>query len=109
MKRNIKIKGIGTFLPKRLVKAEDIDQLFSTKSGWSERKSGVKQRYFVEDETASLYQQFEKNILDGKDLTFADDDGIEYTVMFSSDNFGISDRQTKEEVYWSGTINLEEV
>jgi 3-oxoacyl-[acyl-carrier-protein] synthase-3 len=53
MKRNIKIKGIGIYLPKRLVKAEDIDQLFSTKSGWSERKSGVKQRYFVEDETAS--------------------------------------------------------
>jgi hypothetical protein len=65
--------------------------------------------YLTADETVAIYAQFEKNILDGKDLTFADDEGIEYTVMFSTDSFGISDRQAKEEVYWSGTINLEEV
>jgi hypothetical protein len=56
-----------------------------------------------------LYEQFLKNIEDGKDLTFADDEGVEYTVMFAGDSFGISDRQSDEDIFWSGTINLEEV
>jgi hypothetical protein len=65
--------------------------------------------YLSADEVAAIYEQFLKNIEDGKDLTFIDDEGNEFTVMFGGDNFGISDRQADEDIYWSGTINLEEV
>ncbi|MGN7942835.1 beta-ketoacyl-ACP synthase III [Virgibacillus sp. 6R] len=53
MKRNIKITGIGSYLPKRIVDGAEIDKIIGAKNGWSEKKSGVKQRYFVTDETAS--------------------------------------------------------
>ncbi|MDQ0232575.1 beta-ketoacyl-ACP synthase III [Metabacillus malikii] len=53
-KRNIKISGIGTYVPNRTVYSSEIDSLIGAKSGWSERKSGVKKRYFVTDETASF-------------------------------------------------------
>jgi 3-oxoacyl-[acyl-carrier-protein] synthase-3 len=54
MKRSVKIIGIGSYLPKRIVKAEEIDKMFSQSIGWSEKKSGVKQRYYVIGETASF-------------------------------------------------------
>lgn len=54
MKRNVKIQGMGSFLPKRMVTALEIDQMIGAKEGWSETKSGVKQRYFVVDETSSF-------------------------------------------------------
>ncbi|MEH7522084.1 hypothetical protein V7149_02185 [Bacillus sp. JJ1503] len=54
MKRNVRIQGIGSYLPKRLVTASEIDQMIGAEGGWSENKSGVKQRHFVEDETASF-------------------------------------------------------
>jgi 3-oxoacyl-[acyl-carrier-protein] synthase-3 len=66
MKRNVKIIGIGSYLPKRIVKAEEIDKMFSQSIGWSEKKSGVKQRYYVNGkphhlwELKLLYKQFKK-------------------------------------------------
>ena len=65
--------------------------------------------YISELECANLYVQFEKNIKQGKDLTFIDDQGKEYLVAWGQQNFGLSDRAQAEEVYWSGTIMLEEV
>ncbi len=53
VKRMVKILGTGSYVPRRVVKAEEIDRLIGVKKGWSEKKSGVKQRYFIEDETAS--------------------------------------------------------
>ncbi|MEH7342699.1 hypothetical protein V7122_02240 [Bacillus sp. JJ1532] len=54
MKRNVRIQGIGSYLPKRLVTASEIDQMIGAEDGWSEKKSGVKKRHFVKDETASF-------------------------------------------------------
>lgn len=54
MKRNIKILGTGSYLPKRVVTALEIDEMIGAKAGWSEHKSGVKQRHFVTDETTSF-------------------------------------------------------
>jgi len=65
--------------------------------------------YIGELENAGLYAQFEKNIHEGKDLTFIDDQGLEYLVAWGQQNYGLSERMQTEEVYWSGTIILEEV
>lgn len=54
MVRKVKIAGMGIYLPKRIVKASEIDQLVGAYLGWSEAKSGVKQRHFIIDETASF-------------------------------------------------------
>lgn len=65
--------------------------------------------YMSELENATLYAQFEKNIKQGKDLTFIDDQNKEYLVSWGQQNYGLADRAQAEEVYWSGTITLEEV
>ncbi|WP_223067238.1 beta-ketoacyl-ACP synthase III [Paenibacillus caui] len=52
--RYTKILGSGTYLPKRIVTSAEIDHRIGVPEGWSERKSGVKIRHFVEDETASF-------------------------------------------------------
>lgn len=65
--------------------------------------------YITELENAMLYAQFEKNIKQGKDLTFIDDQNKEYLVLWGQQNYGMAERAQAEEVYWSGTIMLEEV
>lgn len=77
MKRKVKINGIGSYLPKRVVKATEIDELIGVKKGWSEKKSGVKQRYFVVDETASfMAAEAAKIAVQDAGLTLSDIDCI---------------------------------
>lgn len=59
-------------------------------------------------EVANLYAQFDKNINMGKNLTFIDDEGNSFLVMWG-DAFGIEERGKFEEIYWSGSIILEEI
>jgi 3-oxoacyl-[acyl-carrier-protein] synthase-3 len=54
MKRNVKIQGIGSYLPQRIVSSLEIDKIIGAAPGWSKKKSGVKRRHFVVDETASF-------------------------------------------------------
>lgn len=54
---------------------------------------------------ASLYL---RNVEDGMDLRFIDDEENEYVVMWSGD-FNINERVQDEEIYWNGTITLEEI
>ncbi|WP_028550812.1 beta-ketoacyl-ACP synthase III [Paenibacillus sp. UNC451MF] len=56
--RNIKITGTGKYMPKRIVTAEEMDELLGVPAGWVEKKSDVKRRHFVEDETASQMGAF---------------------------------------------------
>jgi len=58
-------------------------------------------------EYLNFFEMFNKNINEGKALTFIDDEGT-YTVTWGSDGFGLDDRVQDEEIYWSGTIVLEE-
>lgn len=51
--RNVKILGTGKYMPKRIVTAQEMDELLGVPAGWVEKKSDVKRRHFVEDETAS--------------------------------------------------------
>ncbi len=53
MKKNIKIAGMGTYIPKKEVSSEYIDQKLKLKPGWTYKKSGVKVRHFVDGETAT--------------------------------------------------------
>jgi 3-oxoacyl-[acyl-carrier-protein] synthase-3 len=51
--RNIKIIGIGKYLPNKIVTAEDIDKKLGLDEGWTFKKSGVAIRHFVDKETSS--------------------------------------------------------
>lgn len=53
MIRNVKIVSTAKYLPKRAVSSSELDIKMGLKDGWSEKKSGVKIRHFVEDETSS--------------------------------------------------------
>jgi hypothetical protein len=75
----------------------------------TKRQITISLSYISELENATLYAQFEKNIKFGKDLTFIDDQGLEYLVAWGQQNYGLADRAQAEDVYWSGTIVLEEV
>ncbi|AGY48343.1 hypothetical protein Slash_54 [Bacillus phage Slash] len=117
-KLGVKGEGYAFFLPDSYNKDTKVigGQMRRSISGKAKRDIITTKKVFSlgftflsADETAAIYEQFLKNIEDGKNLTFADDEGVEYTVMFANDSFGISDRQAADEVFWSGNINLEEV
>jgi len=55
MKRNVKLLGTGAYLPERIVTASEMDRLINAKEGWSEKKSGVKQRHFVSGQETASY------------------------------------------------------
>ena len=51
--RQVKILATGKYLPKNQVTAEQLGQQLGIEAAWIEKKSGVKVRHFVQDETAS--------------------------------------------------------
>ena len=40
--RKVKIAGIGKYLPETVITSDEIDAKLGLKSGWTEKKSGVK-------------------------------------------------------------------
>ena len=48
MKKTV-IKGTGRFVPSRLVTNEDLTKLMDTSDEWIQQRTGIKQRYWVED------------------------------------------------------------
>lgn len=75
--RYTKIFGSGKYLPKRIVTSAEIDKRIGVPEGWSERKSGVKIRHFVEDETASFMGKMAaNNALENAGLSIHDIDCI---------------------------------
>jgi 3-oxoacyl-[acyl-carrier-protein] synthase-3 len=46
--RYVEIRGLGHYLPKRIVMGADIDRLLDEKPGWTDSYVGVKQRRWVE-------------------------------------------------------------
>lgn len=55
MKRNVPIKilGVGHYLPSRIVFNEEIEARCGLKPGWVQKRTGVCERRWVEDETSS--------------------------------------------------------
>ena len=67
--KNVGIKGIGSYVPKKILTNEDID-LFNigTDSKWTKYKLGIEERHLTEDEQTSdlAYQSSLKAIVDAK-------------------------------------------
>lgn len=51
----IKIEGIGRYLPKRIVKGEEVDRIIGKKIGWTSDYVGVKERRYVNEEETVSY------------------------------------------------------
>lgn len=51
--RNIKVLGTGKFLPEMVVTDEEMDKNLNVPKGWTEKITGVKERHFVQTETAA--------------------------------------------------------
>lgn len=51
--RRVQIMGVGKYLPRNVVTAEEIDEKLGTRKGWVAKKAGVLTRHFVAGETAS--------------------------------------------------------
>lgn len=72
-----KILGSGTYVPKRLILSSFIDETKGYPTGFTEKLTGVKARYYVEHETASmLAEQASLQALDEAGLTVDDVDCI---------------------------------
>lgn len=56
--RKVKIASTGKYMPKRVIMAGEMDRMLGVPAGWAEKKSDVKRRHFVEDETASQMGAF---------------------------------------------------
>ena len=65
--------------------------------------------YVTDQECIGLYAQFLKFAEEGKNLTFYDDEGGSYQVVWGTDVFGLDTRIKSEKTSWSGMIVLEEV
>lgn len=52
-RRRVRILGMGRYLPKRKISAGELERRLDLPPGSIERGSGVRTRYFVEDETAA--------------------------------------------------------
>lgn len=50
---NVKIMGIGSYVPKRIVDDKEIDRLINKTEGWSIKNVGIKERRYVDKETTS--------------------------------------------------------
>lgn len=53
MSISVRLIGSGIYIPDNKVTAEEIDKKVGAETGWSEKLSGVKTRYFVTHESAS--------------------------------------------------------
>ncbi|MEK3721862.1 beta-ketoacyl-ACP synthase III [Paenibacillus sp. FSL H8-0034] len=75
--RKVKIVGSGIYLPKQLITSDDMDLKLQVPSGWVLRKSDVRTRHFIQDETAAeMGASAAYTALANAGLTFADIDCI---------------------------------
>src|SRR5262249_303510 len=51
--RRVKIAGLGKFLPSQVVTSAELEERMGLEAGWIAGHTGVEQRHYVKDETAS--------------------------------------------------------
>jgi 3-oxoacyl-[acyl-carrier-protein] synthase III len=51
---SVKIAGLGTYLPERIVKSAELEERLGLPSGWIERRTGVRERRYNTGESASF-------------------------------------------------------
>lgn len=75
--RKVKIMGTGKYLPQQVVTAEDLGKKIGVDAQWIIKKSGVKKRHFVVNETvAQMGAMAAQQALDAAQLTLADIDAV---------------------------------
>ena len=75
--RNVRIREMAKQLPSKIVSSKEIDGKLKLPLGWTEKKSGVKQRHYVENETASdLAAEAIKKALHKSNLSLEEIDAI---------------------------------
>ncbi|MBU8854955.1 3-oxoacyl-ACP synthase III family protein [Bacillus sp. FJAT-26377] len=73
----LKIAGIGRYLPERVVLSSDLEKKYGLPEGWCEEKQGIRERRWVENETATFMgTEAAKEAVSDAGLTFSDIDLI---------------------------------
>lgn len=61
MNREIKIVSSGQYFPKNVVESKDLDKKLGLREGTVERKTGVKRRFYINDETNAIMAKYAIN------------------------------------------------
>jgi 3-oxoacyl-[acyl-carrier-protein] synthase-3 len=83
------IKGVGTALPRRVMKNAEFEQLLDTSDEWIVQRTGIRQRHIAGDDetTASLGEAAARAALDAAGLTPADIDLIVLATATPNNTF----------------------
>ncbi|WP_315067808.1 beta-ketoacyl-ACP synthase III [uncultured Clostridium sp.] len=77
MIKKVKILGTGSYLPERIVTSDELDKKLGVESGWTFKHSGISNRHFATNETASQMGAYAiENALKNANLTVDDIDCI---------------------------------
>jgi len=73
----LKIKGMGHYMPSRIVSSSELEEKCGLEPGWCERKQGVKERRWIEDETIiSMAAEAAKEAITNSGITLSEIDLI---------------------------------
>ncbi|MEO9337228.1 beta-ketoacyl-ACP synthase III [Mesorhizobium sp. SB112] len=83
------VRGIGSALPRRLMKNTDLEGVLETSDEWIAQRTGIRQRYIASDDetTASLGEAAARAALDASGLTPADIDLIVLATSTPNNTF----------------------
>lgn len=48
-----KIAGVGAYVPPKLVKNSDLEKMMDTSDEWIQQRTGIEQRYWVDNNTST--------------------------------------------------------
>ncbi len=83
------IKGIGSYVPERVIKNEDLEKLMDTNDEWITKRSGIRERRWVDNEqsTSDLALHASLNALKDSGLTVEDLDAIIFATLSPDHEF----------------------
>ena len=58
-----KVTGVGCYLPEKLVTNHDLEKLMDTSDEWIRQRTGIEQRYWVDDDTATSDLALEASLI----------------------------------------------
>jgi len=79
-----KIAGIGMYVPRNVVKNDDLRQVMDTNDAWIQERTGIQERRFAtrfEDTTATMGAEAAKIAIERADITAADIDFIIFATL----------------------------